>query len=390
MRRVLHCLSTVDIGGVETKVLESLIHFATKGSRYEHFLCAFRGGRLEDTMVSALREAGGHCEILGRRSRFDLAFMRSLRQAAERIQPDIIHAYNPGASLWTRVLLGGRLDWRPLVHCGGIRAASEFKWRMLERALLGRTAGFVFNSEATRSIWKRRLPIRCPCKTIYNGVSGSSQSSVDPPPPSPFVLLTVCRMTPIKSIETQFRALAILRDQGQTDVRLIVVGDGPTRAGLEREVDNLGLRDAVRFEGFQSKPEEYHARAHVYLCTSYNETFSQTLAKAMGDKMVCIAGCVGGPSEIIEDGVSGFLLPCTEPVPPSLKRIVPGSVYDAVAKAFRPPLGVDPVVLAAKIAEIRNRYDELGPMRLAAQKRISDRFSLDQYCNAIQAFYDEL
>ncbi len=398
MSRVMHCISSLAVGGVETCVLDMFKHFAANRPRHEHVLCAFRGGKLAETHLPAVREAGFETHVLHRPSRYSFAFCREFKTAVDRVEPDIIQAYNPTAGLWVRVLSGKRKGVPIIVHCGGV-GGLRWRWRMIERVILPRTGAFVFNSQSTRAIWESFLRPRVPTRVVYNGVTfadAAVRDSVERLPASPFVLLTVCRVVPVKALHTQLEAVRILHDRGQDDVRLIVVGDGPIRGDLAEKARSLGLAEAVAFTGYQPDPRVYHARAHVYLCTSYNETFSMTLAEAMFHRLVCIAASAGGPSEIIEDGRSGFLLPCTEPLPSEssgrlpVGQELPPIVYDHQSDSLRPPLGVNPTELADRIADVRERFGELGGMREAARRRIVERFSVARYCDALEDLYDEM
>ncbi len=398
MSRVMHCISSLAVGGVETCVLDMFKHFAGHTPRHEHILCAFKGGKLAETHLPAIRAAGFETHVLHRPSRYSFAFCRELRATVDRVKPDVIQAYNPTAALWVRVLVGKRKGVSIIVHCGGV-GGLRWKWRTIERTILPRTNAFVFNSQSTRAIWESFLRPRVPTRVVYNGVTFEDTSdvrAVEVLPASPFALLTVCRVVPVKALHTQLEALRILHDRGQDDVRLIVVGDGPTRRDLEGRARSLGFADAVTFAGYQPDPRVYHRQAHVYLCTSYNETFSMTLAEAMYNGMVCIAASAGGPSEIIEDGQSGFLLPCTEPLPPEfcgklpVGQSLPALAYDNRSGRLGPPLGVDPGALADTIADVRERFDELGGMRDAAHARIVEHFSVERYCRSLEDLYDEM
>ncbi len=398
MSRVLHCINSLAIGGVETQVLETLRHWAEHGSGHEHALCAFRHGVLEEGL-EPLREAGISCFVLGRSSRYSLRFCRALIDVANEFRPDIVHAHNSGAGMWTRALLRGRGNRsgqskrKLIVHCRGVGVFKQFRGRTIERLLLGRTDAFVFNSHSTLAVWTKFLSPECRKIVIYNGVRTDRRLDCIAPddfPISPFTMMTVCRMVPIKALSTQIRTVKVLHDRGMRDVQLIVVGDGPERAACSAEAERLGVAEAVHFEGYQPDPRLYHAKAHVYLCTSYNETFSVTLAEAMLDKMVAVAGRVGGPSEIIEDGVSGFLVPCEDALPEGLRRTMPPLVYDYTQGALRPPLAVNPESLADVIEDVRLRWDELRGLRSAAQDRIVDDFSVAADCRALERFYDEL
>ena len=394
----MHCIASLAVGGVETRVLDTLDYFKTHGGRHEHVLCAFRGGEMEGSRLARLRAAGFDCHVLRRASRFGSTFRRALRETVDRIRPDVIHAYNPTAGLWTRWCLGRRRGLRILIHCGGV-AGSGRLWPTIERVLQRRTAMYLFNSESTRRVWETYFDIKAAARVVYNGVNISDPPTMDGAaalPESPFVLLTVCRVVPIKSLATQIQAVKILKDRGQADVRLIVVGDGPWRSRVEAEARRLGVDRAVSFEGYQPHPREYYGRSHVYVSTSYNETFGLTLADAMWHRSICIAASAGGPAEIIEDGKSGFLMPCTEPVPEDLRRglprgqALPAVVYDHGLGTLRPPLGVSPAALADRIADVRSRMGELGAMREAARERIASQFGMDRYCRALDDVYDEL
>lgn len=397
MKCVLHCIASLNVGGVEARVLDMFKHFIAHGSRYRHVLCAFRGGRLAETHLPSLRRGGVECHVLERKSRYSVSFCKSFREVVRQVAPDIVQAYNPTAALWARLLVGGRGAPKMIVHCGGV-GGLRLAWRMIERALLSRADAFVFNSKSTRAVWEGFLPMRCPRRVIYNGVTfdanDAGQSVVLPS--SPFVLLTVCRVVPVKALHVQIEAVRLLHDRGQRDVRLVIVGDGPILADVKALATRLGIDGSVRFEGYHADPRVFHPKAHVYLCTSYNETFSMTLASAMFDGMICVAGAAGGPSEIIEDGVSGFLLPCTEPLPAQYRRklptgqALPAAVFDNTSGRLRAPLGVYPAVLADKIADVRARYDRLDAMRGAARSRIVDHFSVERYCRGLEEVYDQV
>jgi glycosyltransferase involved in cell wall biosynthesis len=241
------------------------------------------------------------------------------------------------------------------------------------------------------------LPIYQMRRVIYHGLDlRGREAAMQTPPLSPFTLLTVCRLAAIKNMGAQLRALRLLHDRGLCDTRLIVVGDGPARANCESQIRLLGLENAVRMEGFQSQPRDYHGRAHVYLCTSYSEGLSISLNEAMLDGMVCVASRVGGNSELITDGVDGFLVPCTETVPRELRgslpagQTLPGRVYDHTTGLIQPPAGIDVTALAARIQDVRTRFETLGSVRAAARARILEHFSMERNVQSLDQLYGDL
>jgi glycosyltransferase involved in cell wall biosynthesis len=91
---------------------------------------------------------------------------------------------------------------------------------------------------------------------------------------------------------------------------LWIVGEGGERKALEKQIQQLGLTDCVRLVGFQKNPYQYMAAADIFVLSSLYEGFGNVIVEAMACGAPVIAtDCPYGPAEIIEDGVSGLLVP---------------------------------------------------------------------------------
>jgi glycosyltransferase involved in cell wall biosynthesis len=99
---------------------------------------------------------------------------------------------------------------------------------------------------------------------------------------------------------------------------LTFYGDGPMRNGVERLVEQSGLAGRVTFAGYVSRVEEIWADNHVLVMPSRFEGLPLAMVEAMLCGRPVIATNVGGHSEIVEDGVSGFL--ADAPTPTSVGR----------------------------------------------------------------------
>jgi L-malate glycosyltransferase len=95
----------------------------------------------------------------------------------------------------------------------------------------------------------------------------------------------------------------------RADAVLVMVGDGPDRAPLEREVVGMGLQSRVRFVGEQHDLVPWLSSAEVFLLPSAQESFGLAALEAMACEVPVVASRVGGIPEVIEHGVSGFLHP---------------------------------------------------------------------------------
>jgi L-malate glycosyltransferase len=88
-----------------------------------------------------------------------------------------------------------------------------------------------------------------------------------------------------------------------------MVGDGPDREPLERRIDELGLRDRVRFAGEQHDLVAWLSAADVFLLPSAQESFGLAALEAMACELPVVAARVGGLPEAVEDGATGYLCP---------------------------------------------------------------------------------
>jgi D-inositol-3-phosphate glycosyltransferase len=131
------------------------------------------------------------------------------------------------------------------------------------------------------------------------------------------LLLYVGRIAPIKGLETLLDSLVRLRRGTLATARLLIVGgeaDEPVdghEADIRRRVDDLGLRDVVRFVGAQPQQvlRDYYVAADVAVLPSYYESFGMVALEAMACGTPVIASRVGGLATTVRDGVTGFLVP---------------------------------------------------------------------------------
>jgi glycosyltransferase involved in cell wall biosynthesis len=129
----------------------------------------------------------------------------------------------------------------------------------------------------------------------------------------------VGRLQPWKGQEVFLRAAARLA-AARPDTRFLVVGgailgwEGSYPEDLRRLADELGIADLVHFAGHQRDVHPWYDALDVVVHASFGEPFGLVLVEAMALGKPVVATAAGGPLEIIEDGVSGLLIPPRDPV----------------------------------------------------------------------------
>jgi len=131
-------------------------------------------------------------------------------------------------------------------------------------------------------------------------------------PNQPPVILAVGRLTEVKDYNTLIRAFALVR--AEQPVRMMILGEGEDRPKLEALVQELGLQDYVALPGFVDNPYAYMARASILVLSSLREGFGNVLVEAMAvGTPVVSTDCHSGPTEILEGGKWGRLVPVGNP-----------------------------------------------------------------------------
>lgn len=173
---------------------------------------------------------------------------------------------------------------------------------------------------------------------------------------APVKLLYVGRLAAEKGVPVLLRSLIMLKNAGYS-FHLTLLGDGPERQSLEREVNQHGLQEMVHFGGFASQEtvRKTLQESDVFVLPSFAEGVPVSLMEAMACGVPVIATNVGGVTELIEHGVSGLV------VAPSDEIALKGA-------------------LAAYIdsAELRAR------VKVAARKTVETHFNLQTELNKLQ------
>jgi len=255
--------------------------------------------------------------------RFGLAVARHLwRHGSEY---DIVHmASFPYFPLLAASAIGRARRYELVVNW--IEVWTREYWRRYAGVLIGMSGFYVqqacvlmphtafcfsrLHSERLRAAGYSGTPVLLP--GLYAGpVEPTPASGVDPA-----LVVYAGRHVREKRVDTLVRAFALARVR-RPDLHLRLYGDGPERPHISKLVDALGLTASVRLLGRRPEGEvaEAIARAACLVTASEREGYGLVVveAAAHGTPSVVVAGPENAATELVEDGVNGFVSPDATP-----------------------------------------------------------------------------
>ena len=169
----------------------------------------------------------------------------------------------------------------------------------------------------------------------------------------------IARLTPQKG---HFQLLdALARTPGLESLRLLVVGDGELRPELESAVTVRRLHERVRFLGMRRDLGDLLAAMDIFVLPSLWEGLPLSLLLAMGAGLPVVATRVAGIPEVVDDEVTGLLVPAG-----------------------------DPAALGSALARLRADAVQRKRLGAAARAAVLPRFGVDAFVRATTGLYDRL
>jgi glycosyltransferase involved in cell wall biosynthesis len=303
--QVTHVVGQLRTGGME-KLLVELARHADRDRFDLRFVCLEDRGPVADEIEAC----GWEAVCLGCRPGLRPGTVWRLSRQFIRGCADVVHTHNNAPLIYGA----------PAARLAGVSAVVHTRHgRSPEAGRRQRTAVRLASLLASRvvcvsedsgrlsaaeGIAGRKLTV------IRNGIDTARFTYLGPAPDGPVVM--VGRLVPAKGVDTLLRAAAIVVRQ-QPEFRLEIAGDGEARPGLEALSAELGLGEHVRFVGNIGDVPGLLARASAVVLPSLSEGISLTLLEAMARGLPVVATRVGGNPEVVEDGVTGRLVPASDP-----------------------------------------------------------------------------
>lgn len=152
-------------------------------------------------------------------------------------------------------------------------------------------------------------------KVVYNGISEfellskeESRSILASKNTNKNIILSIGELHKNKGLDTALKGIAMLPIEIREKIIYCIAGNGEERGNLEKLVDELNLKNIVRFLGFVPDAKKLISGCDIFLLPSRTEAFPYAILEAGFAKSPIIATSVGGIPEIIHDMQNGILV----------------------------------------------------------------------------------
>jgi glycosyltransferase involved in cell wall biosynthesis len=313
------------------------------------------------------------------------------RRAVQRLTAEIrerravvLHSHNLAAQQYAVLAAMGTSMRHVNTRHGTDVQFLRFRDRLRSRLLTAFTDRMVAVSEATAEAMRRYEGIpRSRIRVVPNGIALPPSSPAAEMttlrtrlgiPADAVVIGSVGRLAAVKGYDRLLRAVARWdagggspgrresRGPAESEMVVLLVGDGPERASLEALAAQMGIADRVVFAGFQPEARQFYPLMDLFVLPSRSEGLPVAMLEAMAAEVPVMATAVGEVPAILGDGAFGALLPADEALWP-----------EAIRRQLAPP--------GLQTARERAR---------GAAARVHEAYSLEHTLDAYESLYQAL
>ena len=338
--KVLRIIARLNVGGPARHV--TLVNAGLDARRHDTLLVFGTLDAGEASFENAAQAAGIRTiklQSLGRRvTPFgDLRAFAEVTRLVFRESPDVVHTHTAKAgtvgrlAAWLFNLTRRRSRRCLIVHTyhghvfeGYFGAAMSWAIRAVERCLAAITHCIVTISPTQRHDIVQRFRVAPVARTttVLLGLTLEPLLAMEPGAPNlrgrlgfgteDVVVGFLGRIVPIKDLPTLIHAFAMALERIPT-MRLLLAGDGPERAVLTQLVGRLRIDSRVLFLGWVDDLPRFYATLDIFALSSINEGTPVAIIEAMAAGRPVAASSVGGVVDVVEQDVTGLLVPPRAP-----------------------------------------------------------------------------
>lgn len=289
-------------GGLEKVITELSWYLSRQKDVRIYLICLTKGSFFypPPADINILMPSFGSATIF--RPIFLIRLMLWLRNQVRRIAPDVLLSFGGKYNAFALLSVRG-LSVRTYISDRSYPSISYgyfLDW--LNPLIYKRSAGIIAQTEKAREIMYGRTlhsnirVIGNPLK-IVNNISNEREN----------IILNVGRFISSKQQALLVDYFARIQPEGW---KVYFIGEGYTLKDVKHKVKELGKEGDIIFHGVVHNIEDFYSNCKIFAFTSVSEGFPNALGEAMAAGLACISfDCEAGPSDLINDGVNGFLIP---------------------------------------------------------------------------------
>jgi glycosyltransferase involved in cell wall biosynthesis len=343
--RILHAVRA-PVGGIFRHILDVANGQADRGHHVGILADSLTGGERAEAALAEIapRLALGVHRLAIRREPYptDLLVWQSFTGLIRKLKPDVLHGHGAKAGAFLRMRPRSKTSIRVYTPHGGSlhyppTSLKGAFYSRLERALMGSTELFLFESAFARDTYQRIIGtptglVRC----VFNGVTASEFDPVTLADDATDIVY-VGEFRHIKGADLLIDAVARRRADGK-QVKLTLAGDGEETAALKAQIQRLGLTEAVRFIG-HVKARYGFSKGRLLVVPSRGDSMPYVVIEAAAAGIPMVAAGVGGIPEIFGPYTDALFAPS-----------IVGAMADAIETAID-----DPTAAVERARSLRER-----------------------------------
>lgn len=280
--------------------------------------------------------------------------------------PNLVHTHLYHAGIIGRIACKFTGISPVLVHQHGPERNRTRIRSFLDRSTSNWVTRYIASCQAVSQTMQEREGIPASkIEVIYNGVESAQQYETIRPMGWPGrvelpTLVYAGRLSPEKGLLTLIQALGIV-DKSPVKFQCLILGEGSTSEAITREIEHTGLKEKIFLLGKKSDIGAWLQHCEIFVLPSIWEGASIALLEAMAAGLPVVATATGGTPELVEDGISGIL------VPPA-----------------------DPTALAGALIQLLGSVELRDKMGKAGYKLVHENFRIEITVDRISALYSGL
>lgn len=389
MLKVCHISTMTQWGGVERMLVDLLLN--VQQECIEHLLLTTSSK--PDVLQPILDKGISHYEP-SRAWHYDPRALWRMALWLKQKRVNVVHTYNAFANSWGT--LAARLAQIPIVFTGEhgsiLTARPSIRW--LDRIAQNQATAVIANSNASKKLL--HLKYQVPLERIY-----VVANAVEPLIPvdkgiirkqlglskDDLVVGSVGRLDMPKDYPTFIESAALILKKYR-QVVFVLVGGGLHENLLKDLVEKRGISDRFMFTGWRADARKILQVFDIFVSTSLQESFGNTLVEAALAGIPVIAPAVGGVPDVVINHETGILLTPSEPVHPlTMTQGQPLYKEVLIEGHLTAPQSLSLNELSDAIANLIEHPDLRTMIGLSAQKRAEKLFNIHRYINDLESIY---